>query len=54
MPQRNIPRVYKKNDANIAKLEDDVKWMKSKGYLKEFIEGETQQAPTSGNALGNL
>ena len=43
-----------KNDANVTKLEDDVKWMKSKGYLKEFVEGEVQQAPTSGNALGNL
>ena len=51
---RVLARVYKKNDANVTKLEDDVKWMKSKGYLKEFVEGEVQQAPTSGNALGNL
>ena len=32
------PKIYQNTSKNKAKLEDDVKWLKSKGYLKEFTE----------------
>ena len=51
---RVLSKVYKNVTENKAKLEDDVKWMKSKGYLKEFIEGETTQPTVNQSALGNL
>tara|TARA_X000001382_G_scaffold35984_1_gene23640 strand:- start:9073 stop:9672 length:600 start_codon:yes stop_codon:yes gene_type:complete len=52
---RVLSKVYKNATENKAKLEDDVQWMKSKGYLKEFVEGDTASQPTMDqSALGNL
>ena len=52
---RVLSKVYKNATENKAKLEDDVQWMKSKGYLKEFVEGEATSKPAMDqSALGNL
>tara|TARA_R100001530_G_scaffold123066_1_gene90919 strand:+ start:529 stop:1128 length:600 start_codon:yes stop_codon:yes gene_type:complete len=52
---RVLSKVYRNVTENKVKLDDDVKWMKSKGYLKEFVEGETASQPTvDQSALGNL
>ena len=46
-------KIYKNVDDNKAKLEKDVQWMKSKGYIKE-VDITTQKTEMSGSGLANL
>ena len=47
-------KIYKNSDDNKAKLEKDVQWMKSKGYIKEMTETTPEKAEMSGSGLANL
>ena len=51
---RAFSKIYKNIDANKAKLENDVKWMKSKGYLKELTDEVNNKTEMSGSGLSNL
>ena len=46
---RVCPKIVKNEDKDKEDLKSYVSYMKSKGYIKEHIEGETPQVPTSGN-----
>ena len=54
---RILAKVYTNTASNIKQIENDVQWMKSKGYLKE-LTGNTEVSEAvntmSGSALGNL
>ena len=43
------PKIYQNTSKNKAKLEDDIKWLKSKGYLKEFTEEPTSNSGETEN-----
>jgi len=48
------PKVYFASDENQVKLQKDIDWLKSKGYLKELTD-ENISAPTmNGDGLANL
>ena len=47
-------KVYQNLEANKPKLEDDIKWMKSKGFLKEVTDTPTETTTMSGSGLSNL
>jgi|3_EtaG_2_1085321.scaffolds.fasta_scaffold49976_2 hypothetical protein len=47
-------KVYKNEAGNKEKLQSDVNWMKSKGYLKEATDMATNKAEMSGSGLANL
>ena len=47
-------KIYKNVDDNKAKLEKDVQWMKSKGYIKEVTETTPEKVEMSGSGLANL
>jgi hypothetical protein len=47
-------KVYKNEAGNKAKLQSDVNWMKSKGYLKEVSDEVINKAEMSGSAMSNL
>ena len=51
---RCFTKVYKNAEENKAKLQSDVDWMKSKGYLKEVTDEVSDKAEMSGSALANL
>ena len=48
------PKVYWANDENTAKLQSDIDWLKSKGYLKELSEEVATAPAMSGDGLSNL
>ena len=47
-------KVYKNVEENKAKLQSDVDWMKSKGYLKEVTDEVSETTQMSGSGLSNL
>ena len=47
-------KIYKNVDDNKAKLEKDVQWMKSKGYIKEMTNEAPKKTEMSGSGLANL
>ena len=47
-------KVYTISDKNNAQLENDIKWRKSKGYLKELTDESATQTEMSGSGLSNL
>ena len=47
-------KVYKNEAGNKEKLQSDVNWMKSKGYLKEVSDEVANKAEMSGSAMSNL
>jgi len=51
---RVFTKVYQNKDNNKAKLENDVNWMKSKGYLKEMTDEVENKTEMSGSGLSNL
>ena len=51
---RVFTKAYQNKDENKAKLESDVKWMKSKGYLKEMTEDAEGNTQMSSGAFSNL
>lgn len=52
---RVYPKIYKNTEENKAKLEDDIKWLKGKGFLKELDDVPSNEAPSlQGNGLANL
>jgi len=51
---RVFHKAYQNKDGNKAKLENDVKWMKSKGYLKEMTDEVENKTEMSGSGLSNL
>ena len=51
---RVFTKAYQNKDENKAKLENDVNWMKSKGYLKEAKEEASGDTQMSGSGLSNL
>ena len=51
---RVFSKVYQNKEDNKAKLEDDVNWMKSKGYLKEMTDEVSNKTEMSGSGLSNL
>ena len=51
---RAFNKIYRNSNENKAQLEDDVKWMKSKGYLKEVTDEASTPKEMSGNGLANL
>ena len=53
---RTYHKIYSNNETNKAKLEDDVKWLKGKGVIKEATDLPVQQAGNSlqGSGLANL
>ena len=51
------PKLYTNTSENKAKLEDDIKWLKGKGYFKEFTEdfkGNSENTSSDANTLSNL
>ena len=48
------PKVYWANDENTAKLQSDIAWLKSKGYLKELSDEVATAPAMSGDGLSNL
>ena len=48
------PKVYWANDENTAKLQSDIDWLKSKGYLKELSDEVATAPAMSGDGLSNL
>ena len=51
---RVFTKAYQNKDENKAKLENDVNWMKSKGYLKEMTDEVENKTQMSGSGLSNL
>ena len=51
---RVFTKAYQNKDENKAKLENDVNWMKSKGYLKEMTDEVESKIEMSGSGLDNL
>ena len=51
---RVFTKAYQNKDENKAKLENDVNWMKSKGYLKEITDEVENKTQMSGSGLSNL
>ena len=51
---RCFTKVYKNVEENKAKLQSDVDWMKSKGYLKEVTDEVSETTQMSGSGLSNL
>jgi hypothetical protein len=51
---RIYSKIYQKSDKNKEELINDIKWMKSKGYLKELSDEPTKSASMSGSGLANL
>ena len=51
---RVFTKVYQNKTDNKAKLENDVNWMKSKGYLKEMTDEVENTTEMSGSGLSNL
>ena len=51
---RTFTKVYKNVEENKAKLQSDVDWMKSKGYLKEITDEVSNKIEMSGSGLANL
>ena len=51
---RVFTKVYKNTEANKAKLQNDIDWMKSKGYLKEVTDEVSESTQMSGSGLSNL
>ena len=51
---RVFSKVYQNKEDNKAKLENDVNWMKSKGYLKEMTDEVSNKTEMSGSGLSNL
>ena len=51
---RLYSKVYKDTPENRVKLDSDIKWIKSKGYLKEFTDEPANQTEMSGSGLSNL
>jgi hypothetical protein len=51
---RAFNKIYKNNTENKSKLDSDIKWMKSKGYLKEMTDEVTNKTEMSGSGLSNL
>ena len=47
-------KIYKNKDENKPRLEKDVNWMKSKGYIKEMTDEIPRTAQMSGSGLSNL
>lgn len=47
-------KIYKNSKENKVRLEDDVKWMKSKGYIKEMTNEAPKKTEMSGSGLANL
>lgn len=47
-------KIYKNKAENKPKLEKDVNWMKSKGYIKEMTDEIPRTAQMSGSGLSNL
>ena len=47
-------KVYRNTEANKAKLQSDVNWMKTKGYIKEITDEVSVKTEMSGNGLANL
>ena len=48
------PKVYWASDENTAKLQSDIDWLKSKGYLKELSDEVATAPAMSGDGLSNL
>ena len=48
------PKVYWASDENTAKLQSDIDWLKSKGYLKELSDEVAAAPAMSGDGLSNL
>jgi hypothetical protein len=53
---RTYHKIYSNNDANRAKLDDDVKWLKGKGVIKEATDLPIQQGGNTlqGSGLASL
>tara|TARA_Y100001963_G_C6653764_1_gene387009 strand:+ start:225 stop:821 length:597 start_codon:yes stop_codon:yes gene_type:complete len=51
---RIYSKVYKNSEDNKVKLDNDIKWIKSKGYLKELTDEPVKQAEMSESGLANL
>ena len=51
---RAFNKIYRNIEGNKAKLENDVNWMKSKGYLKELTDEVDNKTEMSGSGLSNL
>ena len=51
---RVFNKLYQNRDENKSKLDSDVKWMKSKGYLKEMSDEVVNKTEMSGSGLSNL
>jgi hypothetical protein len=47
-------RIYRNVEENKAKLQSDIDWMKSKGYLKEVTDEVANKTEMSGSGLANL
>ena len=47
-------KIYKNKEENKSKLEKDVEWMKSKGYIKELTDAVPAKTEMSGSGLSNL
>jgi len=47
-------KIYRNTEANKAKLQSDVNWMKTKGYIKEITDEVPVKTEMSGNGLANL
>jgi len=48
------PKVYFATDENVGKLQKDIDWLKSKGYLKELTDEVASAPAMSGDGLANL
>ena len=48
------PKIYLNTEENKAKLQDDINWLKGKGYIKELTDEVTNQANMTGSGLANL
>ena len=51
---RAFNKIYQNNDKNKAQLQNDVTWMKSKGYLKELSDEVQNKTEMSSSGLSNL
>ena len=47
-------KVYKNKEGNKEKLQNDVKWMKSKGFIKELNDESSNKTEMSRSGLANL
>ena len=51
---RVMSKVYKNTEKNKVQLGSDIQWMKSKGFLKEVTDEQTDKTEMSGSGLANL